>query len=30
MKSAEDEKRAGNIAASAPGVVTVKNQLTWH
>jgi osmotically-inducible protein OsmY len=30
MKSAEDAKRAGNIAASAPGVLTVKNQLTWH
>jgi osmotically-inducible protein OsmY len=30
MKSAEDAKRAGNIAASAPGVVAVKNQLTWH
>jgi osmotically-inducible protein OsmY len=30
MKSAEDAKRAGNIAASAPGVVAVRNQLTWH
>ncbi len=30
MKSAEDAKRAGHIAASAPGVVAVKNQLTWH
>jgi len=30
MKSAEDAKRAGQIAASAPGVVAVKNQLTWH
>jgi osmotically-inducible protein OsmY len=30
MKSAEDAKRAGNIAASAPGVAAVKNQLTWH
>jgi len=30
MKSAKDARRAGNIAASAPGVVTVKNQLTWH
>ena len=30
MKSAEDVKRAANIAASAPGVVAVKNQLTWH
>ena len=30
MKSAEDAKRAGNIAASVRGVVAVKNQLTWH
>ena len=30
MKSAADAKRAGSIAASAPGVVAVKNQLTWH
>jgi len=30
MKSAEDAKRAGNIAGSAQGVVAVKNQLTWH
>ena len=30
MKSAEDAKRAGNIAASAAGVMAVKNQLTWH
>ena len=30
MKSAGDAKRARNIAASAPGVVGVKNQLTWH
>src|SRR6202790_4620330 len=30
MKSAEDAKRAGNIAASAAGVRAVKNQLTWH
>jgi len=30
MKSAADAKRAGNIAASAPGVVAVTNQLTWH
>jgi osmotically-inducible protein OsmY len=30
MKSAEDAKHAGNIAAGAPGVVAVKNQLTWH
>jgi osmotically-inducible protein OsmY len=30
MKSAQDAKRAGNIAARAPGVVAVKNQLTWQ
>lgn len=30
MKSAEDAKRAGNIAARAPGVLAVRNQLTWH
>jgi osmotically-inducible protein OsmY len=30
MKSAEDAKRAGNIAANVPGVVAVKNQLSWH
>src|ERR1700730_5923411 len=30
MKSAEDAKHAGDIAARAPGVVAVKNQLTWH
>jgi osmotically-inducible protein OsmY len=30
MKSAADAQRAGNIAASAAGVVGVKNQLTWH
>lgn len=30
MKSAQDAKRAGNIAASAAGVVAVNNQLTWH
>jgi|SRR5271157_1315960 len=30
MKSAKDAKRAGNIAASAPGVVAVKNKLTWN
>jgi osmotically-inducible protein OsmY len=30
MKSAQDAQRAGNIAASAKGVVAVKNQLTWH
>ena len=30
MKSAEDAKHAGDIAARAPGVIAVKNQLTWH
>lgn len=30
MKSAADAKHAGKIAASAPGVVAVQNQLTWH
>jgi osmotically-inducible protein OsmY len=30
MKSAEDAKHAGKIAAAAPGVIAVKNQLTWH
>ena len=30
MKSAEDAKHAGDVAAGAAGVVTVKNQLTWH
>jgi len=30
MKSAEDAKHAGDIAAGAAGVVAVKNQLTWH
>jgi len=30
MKSDEDAKRAGNIAASVRGVIAVKNQLTWH
>jgi osmotically-inducible protein OsmY len=30
MKSAQDAKHAGNIAASAAGVIAVKNQLTWH
>ncbi|MGO9605959.1 MAG: BON domain-containing protein [Candidatus Binataceae bacterium] len=30
MNSADDVKRAGSIAAGAPGVVAVKNQLTWH
>ena len=30
MRSARDAKRAGNIAAGAPGVVAVRNQLTWR
>lgn len=30
MKSAADAKRAASIAAAAPGVVAVKNELTWH
>jgi osmotically-inducible protein OsmY len=30
MKSAADAKRAGEIAANTPGVVAVKNRLTWH
>jgi osmotically-inducible protein OsmY len=30
MKSAEDARHAGDIAAAADGVVAVKNQLTWH
>jgi osmotically-inducible protein OsmY len=30
MKSAQDARHAGDIAASAPGVIAVKNQLTWH
>jgi osmotically-inducible protein OsmY len=29
MKSAEAAERAASIAAGAPGVVAVKNQLTW-
>jgi osmotically-inducible protein OsmY len=29
LKSAEDAKRAENIAARSPGVLAVKNQLTW-
>lgn len=28
--SAEDARRAGDIAAGAPGVVAVVNQLTWR
>jgi len=30
MKSADDARHAGSIAAAAPGVIAVKNQLTWH
>jgi len=30
VKSAEDAKHAGDIAAAAKGVTAVKNQLTWH
>jgi osmotically-inducible protein OsmY len=30
MKSAEDAKRAGDVAAGAAGVVAVRNQLSWH
>jgi osmotically-inducible protein OsmY len=30
MKSAVDAKRAASIAAAAPGVIAVKNNLTWH
>jgi len=30
MRSAEDAKRVGSVAARQPGVITVKNQLTWH
>jgi osmotically-inducible protein OsmY len=30
MRSARDARRAGHIAAAAPGVLAVKNQLTWH
>ena len=30
VKSAEDAKHAGDIAAAAQGVTGVKNQLTWH
>jgi osmotically-inducible protein OsmY len=30
MKSAEDARHAGDIASKAPGVVGVKNLLTWH
>jgi osmotically-inducible protein OsmY len=30
MKSAQDAQHARDIAARAPGVVAVKNQLSWH
>ena len=30
MKSTQDAKQTGDIAAGAPGVSAVKNQLTWH
>jgi osmotically-inducible protein OsmY len=30
VKSAEDARHAGDIAAAAQGVAGVKNQLTWH
>jgi len=30
VKSAEDAKHAGAIAAAAPGVTGVTDQLTWH
>ena len=30
VKSADDAKHAGDIAAAAEGVTGVKNQLTWH
>jgi osmotically-inducible protein OsmY len=30
VKSAEDAKHAGDIAAAAQGVTSVNNQLTWH
>jgi osmotically-inducible protein OsmY len=30
LKSPEDAKRAGQIAASTPGVRAVENRLTWH
>jgi osmotically-inducible protein OsmY len=30
VKSAEDARHAGDIAAAAQGVTGVKNQLTWH
>jgi BON domain-containing protein len=30
VKSADDARHAGDIAAGAQGVTGVKNQLTWH
>jgi osmotically-inducible protein OsmY len=30
VESAQDAKRAGEVAAAAPGVTGVKNQLTWR
>jgi hypothetical protein len=30
VESAQDARHAGDIAAAAPGVSGVKNQLTWH
>jgi osmotically-inducible protein OsmY len=30
VRSAQDAKHAGDIAAAAQGVTGVKNQLTWH
>ena len=30
VKSAEDARHAGDVAAAAQGVTGVKNQLTWH
>jgi osmotically-inducible protein OsmY len=30
VKSAHDAKHAGDLAAAAPGVTGVKNQLTWR
>ena len=30
VKSSQDAKHAGDVAAAAQGVTGVKNQLTWH
>ena len=30
VKSADDARHAGDVAAAAQGVTGVKNQLTWH